>query len=143
MTPEEFATEVKKEFRNEFKSAFITANVGTGLGRFICITFGIQSKDKWANGYFENDPASHKIMLHLNDDATFKTGEGLELLMGGVVHVTPAPDSYLAWDSVKVGWRNKKGTPEKMLLHLKKYFAKLKTVAKENQEKIPKELDLS
>jgi hypothetical protein len=60
-----------------------------------------------------------------------------ELSVGGGIKVDPEPGSHMAFGRVKIGWRKKTATPEKMIKGMQDYFKKMKKTLNDNRDRIP------
>lgn len=98
------------------------ANYG-GKPSTLFIQFTTQGKQDWQNGIIHNDPSLTQLWVHnAFTDGGFLPVLKIEMSMGGKVF---GPSHR---DALKVGWRDKTGTPEQILGYLKAYLLKLKAV---------------
>lgn len=117
---------IQKYAKQEFPGGTFSWRTSGGLNgnpAALFIQFTTQGKQDWANGIINNDPSHTQWWIH---DAFTNAGllPVLKITMsqGGKVygpHFTNAQ---------KVGWRDKTGTPDQLLNHMKAYFMKLRMV---------------
>jgi hypothetical protein len=141
MTVDEFMKALDSEIRKIFPKSFIRISASTNLGASIWLVFALgKDKSEFTNGIIENDPLLHKIMIGWNSFAEghfIKDKIVAELSQGGSLTVDPAPGSRYFYDRVKIGWRKKTATPEKMVKSIGDYFRKMKKVTKDNWDRVP------
>ena len=93
--------------------------------------FAFDQEDGWPSKIIENDRAFHRIFVgngEIAKDGTLPPRLKAELLQGGTVY---GPN---VTNRVRVGWRNKTGTPEQVVKHLATYFSRLKTAIQEHPD---------
>lgn len=136
MTKQELLSQIETEFKNAFPHSWIRFNKGCLDNSTIFVTFGIQSKEHWANDIEMNDPGHHSIGLYGFNEENENIID-VEKNTGGALTVR-SKSPYLAFDSVKFGWRDaRKQTPEKVINKFKKYFVKMNKVINENIDNLP------
>ena len=99
-----------------------------------------KDRSEWANGIIQNDSLYHLMMIGWNsftEDHFIKDKIEAELTVGGRLKIDPQGGSRMAFDFVKIGWRKKKDTPEKIINHIVSYFKKVKQVLMDNKDKLP------
>ncbi len=135
ITPQEFCDEVKEIFSSYFPKSFVQASVSLhSMGNSVYIAFTLgKDKSEYVNGYAENDPMLHKLMIHeVTKEVQFEPKIELKLLTGHL-SVLPEDPKYHYTDYVRV-WRKISGTPEKVLLGFEKYIQKLYDAVKANAD---------
>ena len=142
MSVSEFISATEKAIRKSFPKSFLRIRSSKGLGTSIDIAFTIgKDKSEWSMGIPENDPMLHKFMIAWNQftDNTFTSEKILaEINQGGSLTVQPEEGSYMAFGSIKIGWRKKTATPDKIVKHFENYFKKAKKVLRDNKDKLDK-----
>ena len=93
---------------------------------------------KEVNVTAHNDPAYHIITINYPKNYDGSQKVQADLTHGGKIIVEKDENTpkHQALDSVKVGWRNKSGTPEQCAKHIEQYFSKLRTTLKDNAHRI-------
>ena len=152
----DFLAIVEREYLKRFPKAWIDARAQKILGFSIGIRFGIQPRGQWANKIVENDPAYTQLSVRgltsaIPDEPgpkllkiqpgdpnslAFKDIIDVDQLQGNL-RVKAEPGSHYAFNTVKVGWRKKKGTPEQVLKHIVNYFSKLRVAVDSNKDRLP------
>lgn len=121
----EFCEAIKASYLKRFPDAWIKVELRKVLGhKMIRIRCGVQREADLSGGYHDNDPGDQIITIELpNELAEFATltleTEGLRNSM----HLKPN-DKYHVYSSERFGYRKAKGTPDKLLKHFDRYFAK-------------------
>ena len=139
-SPEDMATQIEKMIKGYFPKSFANVKAVSNLGKSINITSALGSgKSEWANGIFQNDPAITSIMIHRpSNDENFMDekmqAEGLQTSLT----ISPTKQ-YMAYGSLKTGWRKKSGNPEVIFKHVENHFKKLKSTIKDNLDKMTPE----
>ena len=130
-TADDLAAALETTITEIFPESFVKVAFSTNLCSTVRIVFALARRDGWPNGIIENDRAFHRIFVgngEIGADGTLPAKVGAELLTGGTVrgpHVT---------NTVKVGWRNRTGTPEQIVRHFAAYFARLATAVREHPD---------
>jgi hypothetical protein len=139
MNADEFIAAVSAAFKKHLPHGQIKGWFSDRLLPAVTFHFLLQGdKSKYVMNIARNDPAYHIAQVYgFDKEGNIKGKLEADVLTGGSLHVKPAPDSYMAFDSVKIGWRKKTGTPEQVVKHFDNYFGKMKKVAKDNFERIP------
>lgn len=132
----DFLSSIEKEWLKQFRKGWIHAQLRCVMGEpYIRIVCGIQAKEKHFNGILENDPAYQNVNIMLGD---YKGGSIDNLILeteGRCTSILTKPDNkHHVYGSVKFGYRKTKGTPDKILKHFAKYFAKCRSVVDELKE---------
>jgi len=136
LNPDGFINEVKTEYMKLFPDCWILGNLQNSLGeKLIFLSWGIQPREKHANKIIQNDPGFHTLFVRGVDKATesFRPIIEAQIVQGGSIRVKSTTPIY-RFDSVKIGWRNKKGNPQQILKHIINYFNKLRKVVDQTQE---------
>ena len=130
MTADNLVDTIKATITGLFPESFVRVRFSTSISPVIHIVFAARA-DGWPNGIVENDRAFHRIFVgngEIGRDGTLPQRVKASLLVGGTVY---GPN---ATNGVKVGWRNRTGTPEQIVKHFATYFAKLKTAVREHPD---------
>ena len=130
------AEKVVSAFKSAFPNGWIRtrrvrrAPGGSG-GRGVYVAFGLVDDVNAMGGYRENDPMFHSVLVDF-------TNRGYESTLGngGKVYLKPAPGSFYAMDSVKIGFRKFSGDEKKIVDGFVKYFAKARAVVAENADNV-------
>ena len=134
----ELAEEFKKVMMKHMPASYGEAVFSTNLSPSVGVSFRwMKDKSKLSSGIAENDPAGHSwIVFGFDREGNFPEGKKLsmEIGRGGSLSVKPPEGSHLAQGRVKVGWRNKKGSPEQLVKHFDNYMKKLKKAIEDNKE---------
>lgn len=138
-----FVEEIKRAYYEQFPKGWIYGGYKEYLGKFVSFTFGVQPKEKWANGIEHNDPARHVIMIHdcSVDGLAMKSKVKMEFACGGSIYIKPDKESFYAYDLLKFGARKKSSSPEKIVDHLEKYFKTMRKIIDENRDKLKDDID--
>lgn len=120
---------IKKHFPNSYVLVTDKGMLGGG-SIFTAFAFG-KDRSEWANGYIENDAGWMHIWLHdcFDKEGKMKPMIEIESKLGGKISTKDR-------ERIKIGWRNKKGTPDQILSHIDKYFIKLKETVIANKDKM-------
>lgn len=114
-----------------FPESFIKVRFTTGLSPVIHIVFAFTKEDGWPSHIIENDRAFHRIFVgngEIGSDGALPPKLKVEVLTGGTVY---GPN---VTNGVKVGWRNRTGTPQQVVRHIATYFGRLATVLQEHPD---------
>lgn len=140
MTVDEFVKALEAEVKKSFPKSYISVRASTNLGASIMFQFALgKDKSQWTNGIIQNDPLFSSWMIGWN---SFTEGHFIkdkieaELSTGGSLKVNPDPGSHMALGSVKIGWRKKTDTPEKIVKYFGNYFKKVQTTLKANKDRM-------
>lgn len=140
MTVDEFMKELEKAIRKSFPKSYVNIQASTNIGASIHVVFAIgKDKSEWSNGIIQNDPMIHKFMIGFRQfsEGVFTSEKILaELSQGGTLMIMPEEGSYMAFGSVKLGWRKKTATPDKIVKHFENYFKKAKQILKNNEDNL-------
>jgi len=141
MTVDEFISKLTAEIKKQFPKSFVAARASTNLGSSIHLQFALgKDKSEWSNGIIQNDALFHSWMIGWN---SFTEGHFIkdkieaELSVGGGLKVNPDEGSYMAFGRVKIGWRKKTASPDKLITYFGNYFKKVKKVLKDNVDRLP------
>ena len=136
----QFLKDMERAFKRYFPKGHYTARAEGKFGHAgIYITTHTLPKGQQSNGILQNDPSRNTFWMHDSfDESGMKDRIKIEISEGGSLAVTPAPDSYMAFDMIKVGWRNGTGKPAAIVRKFDQYFAKLARAVKENAHRTPK-----
>lgn len=134
---EDFVKEIEKTIKKHFPKSYVHVYFSKNLTTSLTIRFAVGRKKDWSGGIIHNDIA-HAIMsiwnIEENGDITGKLQ--FDPHHAGSYVISPGPDSYMAFDRIKVPVRKKTGTPEQILKSIDKYFGDLKKSLKTNFDKI-------
>ena len=125
------AEKVVVEFKGVFPNGWIRVSRMPLGGRGFYVKFGLVDDIAAMGGYRDNDPMFHSVSVFFD-----KAGYVAEFGGGGKVYLKPAPGSFCAMDSVKIGFRKFSGDEKKIVAGFAKYFAKARVVVAENAEKV-------
>lgn len=125
------AEKVVSAFKSVFPNGWIRASRVPLGGRGFYVAFGLVDDVNAMGGYRENDPMFHSVLVDF-------TNRGYESTLGngGKVYLKPAPGSFYAMDSVKIGFRKFSGDEKKIVDGFVKYFAKARAVVAENADNV-------
>ncbi len=121
-TATDLVDDIRGTISHIFPDSFVKVRFETSLSPVIHIVFAFDQKDGWPNGIIENDRAFHRIFVgngEIATDGTLPPRLKAELLTGGTVY---GPN---VTNRVRVGWRNRTGTPQQIVKHLSTYFGRL------------------
>lgn len=141
MSVSDFVKTLESSIKKIFPTSLISIKSATNLGASIHLYFALgKDRSEWANGIIQNDSLYHLMMIGWNsftEDHFIKDKIEAELTVGGRLKIDPQGGSRMAFDFVKIGWRKKKDTPEKIINHIVNYFKKVKQVLMDNKDKLP------
>ena len=140
MTADEFIRKLTAAYKSQFPRAFFVARLSSRLGESIVLRFGVQPKGDWINGIFHNDPAASSAFIYGVKDGQLQDAMEVRMSIGGILIVKPT-ESHMAYGRVKLGWRNRKGTPEQILKHMAGYFRKMRHVVDSTRDQHAHEID--
>ena len=135
---EDIGKAIVEEFKKHFPKSKIDARFATHLGANLRIVFSlVDTTEKLPNRIADNDPA-YSVWLINGFDKTGKAGPKIkaEIMRGGTLNVKPPEGSHMAMGSLKLGWRNKTGTPENIIKSFAEFAAKAKKLMVENADNI-------
>ena len=89
----------------------------------------IGDKKELSSGILDNDPVHHKFIIRKE-----KMGWEVENLIGSIA-INPI-EQYLVMSSVKTKFRKTKGNTKKIINTFDRWFGKLKSLIKDNEENI-------
>ena len=137
------AARIEETVRKVFPKAGIRVTVSNNLMPSINLWFALQGDpSKHANRIPQNDPAYGIFTVWgIGKDGSVPEKLTVEATQGTSLTVQPAPDSRMAYDRVKFGWRKKSGNADAIVKHIGNYFTKVKKVVKENFDRLPKSFD--
>ena len=142
MTVDEFVKNLESAIKKIFPKSFIQVYADTNLGSSITFKFALgKDRSEWTNGIIQNDALFHVFMIGWN---SFKEGTFIkdkivaDLSVGGSLKVSPSEGSRYAFEKIKIGWRKKTATPEKMISSMADYFKKVKDVLMKNKDRLPR-----
>jgi hypothetical protein len=141
MTVDDFCKNLESAIKKVFPKSYVNCKASTNLGASIHLSFALgKDKTEFGNGIIENDVLFHRFMIGWNSFAEghfIKDKIVSELSVGGGLKVDPEPGSHMAFGRVKIGWRKKTATPEKMIKGMQDYFKKVRKVLTDNKDRIP------
>jgi len=114
-------------FKKEFPDSWFELSNGSLASKSLYIRFTVGAKSDWENGIIQNDPFFTVIVLHPGKDGKWSA----ELSAGNrlIVDTRPTPST-----TVKLGWRNKSGSFEAILKHLKDHLSRIKEAIKTHKD---------
>jgi hypothetical protein len=132
LEPNDFAQKIKDVMSKNFPKSYAETMYSTNLGKSIYGKFTLGSgKEEWPNGISNNDPLIHTfhVFFNGNDKYELRWSQG---------NMTVKPESpHMAYGRVKTGLRDKKSaTQDQVLKSIDDFFKKLKTIVKDNKDKI-------
>lgn len=121
-TADDLVEAIRSTITQIFPESFVRVAFTAKLSPVIHIVFAFDQEDGWPNKIIENDRAFHRIFVgngEIAKDGTLPPRLKAELLTGGTVY---GPN---VTNRVRVGWRNRTGTPEQIVKHIATYFGRL------------------
>lgn len=138
-TVDELIAALTEAISNTFPKSFVDVSFSERLGKDVTIRFALgKDKSEFPNGYIENDPAKQIIMVaydQINDDNTLFDKINVKMVQGDNIAV-PSKVPHLAFERIKVGFRKRTDTPERIVQYIDNYFQKLKQVLIENVDQM-------
>lgn len=125
------AEKVVSAFKGVFPHGWIHVSRVPLGGRGFYVKFGLVDDVAAMGGYRDNDPMYHSVFVDFAN-----RGYEASLGVGGKVYLKPAPGSFMAMDSVKIGFRKVSGDEKKIVAGLVKYFEKARSVVVENADNV-------
>lgn len=130
---DELVTALEEAISAIFPNSYVDVNFSEKLGKDITIRFALgKDTSEFPNGYFDNDRARQVMMVaydQINDDNTLFDKINIGLIKGGYIIISN-------YDRIKVGFRKKTDTPERIVQYIDNYFKKLKQVLIENADQM-------
>ena len=132
MTVDDLVAALDGAISSIFPVSHVSVSFADRIAPSIHIVFAFGTD--WPHGIIENDRAFHSIMISLGRPGTVAADSPapsrvqVGLLTGGTVY---GPNVS---NRVKVGWRNRTGTPEQVVRHIAAYFTKLKTAVENHPD---------
>ena len=139
-TAAELVSAIERAIRKHFpKSALRVRFESNMMKPGITIVFAIAgSKAEVPNGIMQNDLSYTTLFIWGTDkEGNLEPTLQFDPSQGGRIMTKPPEGSHLAFGSVKVGLRKKKGTPEQVLKHIDTYFSRLRKTLKANKDNLP------
>ena len=136
---DEFAKKLEGVMKKYFPKSFTQAKFSKSIAPSITMRFALgKSNSEWTNGIIQNDPLFHIWFIHDLYEGMIPEKIKIELTTGGHIGVFDWEDAKgtkhkgpgFDFKFPKIGWRNKKGTPDQILKHFDNYFKKMKDAAK-------------
>lgn len=138
----QLADEIEKALKKEFPKSYVSAQFDTHLVPDITVRI-ILGKDKseWSNGIWQNDRLAHTSIIDgFDKDGNIKGDKlGVRLVSGGSWTIDEAPQ-YMAFGRLKIGWRDGKVAPNKVVKKYTDFAKKAKQIAKANVDKFKPEI---
>jgi len=132
---EDFIPALKKAISKHLPKGHVFVQAQTGIGDpLIYVRTGLKDE----RGHVSvNDRAFQSFHIYgLNGDGTVKDKMDASIVTGGSLLVKPERPSHMAYESIKFGWRKKKGTPAQIVKHFDNYFSKVAKVVKANKARL-------
>lgn len=128
--------QIETDFKTIFPNGYFKAIAGHGLaGDQIMIDLGlIGNLEDVPNKIRHNDPMHHRFIVFI-DHHNQTQPLSIESLISGL-SLYPEPESFLAMDTIKTGFRKTKGDNGKIAKTLNNFFLKLKKMVDENKTTI-------
>lgn len=133
-----FVDAIDSTIRKIFPKSYINVKYSERLTKSIGISFTIgNGKSEYANGIINNDPAHHTFHIWLDKmvDGVLPPKVVTEIGTGGTLYVKDET-GRMAFNTIKVGWRKKTGTPQQTVKHFDTYFKKLMKAFVDNKENL-------
>jgi hypothetical protein len=147
MTANELAEKIKLAIKEVFPNSYVVSKFSTSFYPSIHVKFTLgKDQTEWSNGIIDNDPMIHDFTIdaegrELNSDGTLPEKVTIDTHRGGSISTAPT-EKYMAYGRLKLGFRKKTDSPEKIVDYIKKYFSRAKEIIKQNIEKMhPREID--
>ena len=142
---ESFIAKLESGIRKIFPKSFIKIEKPVFGGEALLFEFA-GSNGKWEHNFIANDPLYHIMGIHganpihnIEDNPNPNMGDKIEteLMIGGSIKLSGTlEDNLYENKSIKTGFRDVKGSPDKVISYLIRYFQKLKKIAFENKSEI-------
>lgn len=135
----DLARELEKVFLKHLPNSYIMARFSANLMPAINVNIALGHDSKeWANGIFENDPMSAKLMISGALDKEGKIGGELTIkaLTGGKIYFTDGTKS-------RALFRKRTASPGKIIDHFEKFIVRMKETLKANAEIVKAPFDIA
>jgi len=140
MSTDDFVKQIESVIKKHFPKSFSQVEFGGRFEPSIHIVFALGQKNDWSGGYFENDIVSNRMFIWgFEKSGKMKDKLQFDPSGAGSFVIKPGPDSYMAYDRVKVPVRKKTGSPDQILKSIDKYFGDLKKALKSNVSNFSKD----
>lgn len=136
---EEFAKKLEDSIKSIFPNSFVQVRYNTGLGSHsIFIRFAVgKDKSEWPNGIINNDPLHHHLWVYgVNKDGSLQDVMQTDISIGGSIILKGTDETGFRSPIVKIGFRKMKGSSDKIIQGLTKYFQKAKAVLKQYKDQV-------
>jgi len=135
----DFINDIESTIKKHFPKSYILAKFSTMLGvSHITVTFCLGNEKDWPNKIEQNDIAHNYFFIYnmnktgnMDDILRLKTESSLSFI------ITPQKNKYVAYERIKVPFKNKKGNKKSILDTIDKSFASLKQTMKDNINLFP------
>lgn len=124
---EQLATAIQREYNKVFPNSYCKVSKGC-LSDSYAIQCYLGNPDTWANKIRQNDQMMHSYWIHepMDDDGKYTIEcDGISLMINPI-------ETYLAMSRIKIAWRKKKNTPEKLIDAMKQHFENMRKIVYEN-----------
>lgn len=131
MDRKELATAIQKQYNIVFPKSYCNVSKGC-LGDSYVIQCYLGNPDTWANQIRQNDQMMHSYWIHEPEDSDGKYTiecDNISLMINPI-------ENYLAMSRIKIAWRKKKDTPEKLIKAMRKHFEQMNKIVYENIDNI-------
>ena len=121
MNNKELAKAISLEYKNIFPNSYCKVSKGC-LGDSYAITCYLGNFETWSNGISQNDQLKHTYWIHGPMDNYGKYTiecDGIGLMINPI-------NKYLAMSRLKISYRKKKNTPEKLIVAMQKHFKNIR-----------------
>ena len=123
------AEAIAQEYSVFFPNSAVDVSKGV-LGDGVVVECYLGNGKTFTNGISQNDPLDHAYWIYESEKGFEVTCDGIRLL------VAPDENSYLAYDSVKIPFRKKKGDKSKIVKAMSKHFEKVRQAIDDNKNKL-------
>jgi hypothetical protein len=137
-TESNFMKTLKDKITDVFPESYVQVSIKRFVGEPTVYILFLLGKDKteWSNGIYDNDDAIQTILIDNVDENGNPKGI-LDVHSSRAGRITIASTNrYLAFENVKVGWRDFKGDEKQVVNRIVKYFEKLKKTIQDNFDKL-------
>jgi len=130
MKANELLETLSSQYNKHFPNSLAVVHKGC-LGESYYLDCYLGNKETFTNGISHNDQMNHTYWIHdcSNENYYIVECEGIKLYCN-------TTDPYRCMDGVRIPYRVKKGTPEKIINDFEKHFKKVYDIIQNNKERI-------